>query len=192
MSFEQRLDRTPAGFRPEQGQGGGAAQLRLPQAGGRSIGRTADGRRDPSGLVGPIIRTEGLTKVYAGSEFTAVDRLDLEVGADLQPGRVQHVADALQERGHEPRVGLVEVLEVDVDAGEAVRREPVAQRHGEPALALDLFMAPLGDAALSHAAVGMGKLYLRRNATSRPKYRLAKTRQIHLLWPLLRFSQCGK
>ena len=29
----------------------------------------------------PVIRTVGLTKVYPGSEFTAVDHLDLEVGA---------------------------------------------------------------------------------------------------------------
>jgi ABC-2 type transport system ATP-binding protein len=42
---------------------------------------SADGRRDVSGPDGPIIRTEGLTKVYAGSAFTAVDHLDLEVGA---------------------------------------------------------------------------------------------------------------
>jgi ABC-2 type transport system ATP-binding protein len=42
---------------------------------------SGDGRRDPAPPVVPIIRTEGLTKVYAGSEFTAVDRLDLEVGA---------------------------------------------------------------------------------------------------------------
>src|ERR1700758_2227752 len=32
---------------------------------------------DPDG--GPIITTEGLTKVYAGTDFAAVDRLDLSI-----------------------------------------------------------------------------------------------------------------
>ena len=39
--------------------------------------RRAPGRPDPDGA---IIRTEGLTKVYPGSAFTAVDHLDLVVG----------------------------------------------------------------------------------------------------------------
>jgi ABC-2 type transport system ATP-binding protein len=42
---------------------------------------SAGGRRVPADSAGSIIRTEGLTKVYPGSEFTAVDHLDLEVGA---------------------------------------------------------------------------------------------------------------
>ena len=45
---------------------------------------TATAAVTPGGDAPPIIRTAGLTKTYAGTDFKAVDDLDLEV----QPGEI--------------------------------------------------------------------------------------------------------